>query len=316
MNMTSMSALVLALALLITGCSEKAKAVDSDGIATDGKGKPKLGSGSVEESSDSNGEYAKAQSVGFENNKFSISGSANSTDDTADWYVFSTPESGKYICGMKYADGVDFTAKAYHQGNSAVGGESGYTYQVSNADVDAGYKALTVPVLAVSPVVYDIPKGDNVYIKVEASSTGGNTVDYKFECFSPSAYVSQTGTIVENDNLINRYFASAQPVKFDSSNALSISGKGNSTSDQYDAYRFTTSIGGDYNITLTHDNGVDFDLKLYNKDKTVKSGISNSTKSSQSWIFSALSNADYYLDVQAYSTGGSTAEYTVSVVKK
>jgi len=312
----SMSLVAVALSFSLTGCdilsgdaAEKAEQAASEDSGID--------SGTVKESSASNNEYGDAQEVGFENNKFSISGTENSSDDPEDWYIFTTPETGRYICGMKYEDGVELELNIFSQGHYNVGGSVGSMYSRAGTDLkDAGYKSANYALLATSDKISNIPEDDKIYMQVKALSTGGNTAEYSLECFAPSAYVSQQGEIVEKNNFMNSYFITAHEVVLDSNSKLSIKGIGNSTDDKYDTFKFTTLLGGDYNVTLKHDTTSDFDVKLYNKDETVKENFPNGAKSTESWTFTALSNAVYFLRVEAYSTGGSNADYTVSIVKK
>lgn len=304
------------VSLLTTGClstDENGK----DNNSSDENGVP---SGKVTEKSSSNDLYGEAQLIGFEDNMFSVKGSANSSDDVEDWYAFTAPEKGQYACGLKYDSGNELTIKIYQQGNYDVGGNDGGRYTYSGHIPDAGYKEVNYPAsstLAFSTINGEIAKGSKSYIRVIADTTGGNTASYTLDCFSPTVYKDavETGDVTEDKTLMNSYHRLALPIKFDSNTSIVIHGEVNSDTDKDDYYKFTTSEAGDYNITMTGSAGIDIDLSLYNLDETTHGSFNNSNSADAQGSFTAVKNGKYYLRVNGYSTGGATAQYTVHIFK-
>jgi len=301
-------AVIAVISLGFAGCGESG--------SNDSTPSSDLGSGTVVESTASNDIYTKAQNVKFNNEVFSITGTGNSSSDVEDWYTFTAPESGIYICGIKYPNGTDFVLNAYHSGTSEVSGSDGSIYTYSDEIKDAGYSEITW--IDMPDGNYTITTGSKIYLQMKANSTGGNNADYTIDCFTPTKYAdtNQTGIVTEDNKLINSYQISAHQITLDSSNNVIIHGTGNSTEDKLDYYKFTTPLGGDYNITLTHNSSADFDVTLLNPDGSDKGGWSNGATSPEHWTFTALSNAEYFLKVDAYSTGGNDANYTIEITKQ
>ena len=265
-----------------------------------------------------NDTYERAQNVKFgDNGVLSITGTGNSSDDEDDWYTFTAPETGIYICGFKTEDPVNFDLNAYQAGHYSVGGSDGNIYTYSDNYKDAGYNEITW--ISMPNGKKHILKGSKIYLDMHARSTGGNNVEYTIDCFLPSIYdkANQTGRVDENNSLINYYRISALPFTLDSSKNATIHGMGNSSEDRQDYYKFTSPVSGDYNITLQHDDTVDFDLNLYNKDDSRVEGVTyNGSTSPQQWSFTAMGDAEYYIKITAANTGGNNAAYTVQIEKQ
>ena len=266
-----------------------------------------------------NDTYLKARQIAFNNGVATVSDKGNTSNDVHNWYSFITPQSGVYICGFKTDPGVDFELLAYHEGSEEVGGNEGSLHTYSDEYKDAGYDEITWIVMPVSgDDAKQIPQGSKIYLDMKAVSTGGNDAAFTIDCFAPSKYasVNQVGNVIEDNSLINYYFFSAHPVTLDETNSVTIHGMANSVSDKYDYFTFTTPVGGEYNLTLTHDNSVDIDVELLNPDKTDKGSFNNGSSSPQSWEFEALAGAKYYLKVYAYDTDANDANYTITIQKK
>lgn len=286
-----------------------------------------IGTGEAVERAINNDIHDYAQIVNFEDNKFSVSGVANSSTDSVDWYAFIAPENGKYICAIDYVDGSDAGFNMYHQGNYEVNGNIGNTYTYSDATDLAIYDEYNIAILSDSPTggwdtksdsEFEINSGNKVYIEVEMQSSGGNDASYTLDCFTQAFYANtlQTGIIDENTTLPNSNIQIAHMIELSVDNNLTLNGSVNSTEDQYDYYKFDVALGGIYDVNLTGNNSYDIDADLYGADKSDVGNFSNGSDSTDNWTFSALEGGTYYLGIRGFSTSGLDANYTVVINKQ
>lgn len=282
-----------------------------------------IGTGEAVERAINNDIHDYAQIVNFEDNKFSVSGVANSSTDSVDWYAFIAPEDGKYICAIDYADGSDAVFNMYHQGNYQVNGNIGSTYTYSDATDLAIYDEYNIAILSDSRSWgwntqpendFNITKGSKVYLEVEMVSSGGNNAPYILDCFSPTMLTSihQDGNITENITLPNNNINLAHSIGM-TNNSLILTGTINSSNDVSDYFKFTIAEEGNYDINLTDDFGDAINVELFGADKTDVGNFDNYWGTD--WSFYAYAGGTYYLEIKGYTTSGVDLNYTITMNK-
>ncbi len=266
--------------------------------------------------------YTLASTVEFENNKFSISGSGNSSTDPQDWYVFTAPERGIYTCGINTQGNGNYFLQSTHEDDVIVGGTRQYLGNDTSSLTDSNYgKVLRV---AEHNNTVIVEQGDKVYLKAYDKLSYSGDITYTLDCFAPTLYTNahQTGTITEDNTLINGV-AGPYTMSLDSNNSATISGITNDTNDKTDYFRFQAQTSGDYNISIAHASNVVINASLGNGNNIGLTSISYGSSSTGNWAIKSLTVGSYYnLIVSGGSSNGSwhtngvDANYTVTIEKQ
>ena len=93
-------------------------------------------------------------------------------------------------------------------------------------------------------------------------------------------------------------------------------GRGNtgklSSSDEEDWYTFPICSGQDVSVTMTPEDGFDFDISLFNKYEEEKASSTNSGSTAESFTFTVDISSNWYLQVK-YISGTGEGQYTFDV---
>ncbi|MEA2018874.1 MAG: hypothetical protein U9N59_10540 [Campylobacterota bacterium] len=321
MNKSLLSLVVVsALSLGFIGCGDEEESTSpSTGTETPSNSSSDLGSGDVDESSSSNDVYTLANTVGFENNKFSISGAGDSSTDPIDWYVFTAPETGIYTCGLNFDNNnANYFLQSTHEDDEDVGGTRPYIGNGTYSNIDSAYgKVLRVAEHNNTTIVN---QGDKVYLKLYHHLTESGRGLYTIDCFAPTLYTNahQTGTITEDNTLINGV-TGPYTMSLDSNNSATINGSVSDFNDQSDYFRFQAITSGDYNTTITHTSDVNLGVSLGNGDNTGLNPSSNGSTATTQWSITPLVAGEYY-NLLVYTASGNTngvdTNYTVTIQKQ